>query len=126
MIEISISTSLKGIRCLRATRDIKCGEVIEAAPVIVIPNSDMPMVDQTVLTKYTFVWDDNNEAVVLGYGSLYNHSEQPNVDFNPDYENMQMKFTALKDIALGEELYIDYWKGEDLDTLPTEYVDFLH
>jgi SET domain-containing protein len=61
--------------------------------------------------------------VVFGYGSLYNHSESANVHFHRDFRNRLMVFKAVRDIALGEELTINYHQGTD-DTLPPEYLDY--
>jgi uncharacterized protein len=46
-------------------------------------------------------------AVVLGYGSLYNHSYKPNAYYR-DRRNRVKEFIALRDIAAGEEITINY------------------
>jgi SET domain-containing protein len=55
-------------------------------------------------------------AVALGYGSLYNHSYTPNARY--DDESPQIKiFTAIREIAAGEEITINY-NGEPSDESP--------
>jgi SET domain-containing protein len=55
-------------------------------------------------------------AVALGYGSLYNHSYQPNARY--DDESGQTKvFRAIRDIAPGEEIVVNY-NGEPGDETP--------
>lgn len=125
-IKLGTSEELKGIRCIRADKKILKGEVIEEAPVILIPEGEMEHISKTVLTKYEFFWNNDFEAVTLGYGSLYNHSRTPNVEFEQDYDRKLMIFTALRDIEPGEELFIDYQQGDDPEALPKEYIDYLH
>jgi SET domain-containing protein len=47
----------------------------------------------------------------LGYGSYYNHSKTPNVDWYTDEENRTFIFFALRDINREEELLINYDNG---------------
>jgi SET domain-containing protein len=46
-------------------------------------------------------------AVALGYGSLYNHSYQPNARYD-DESGKTKVFSALRDIAPGEEIVVNY------------------
>jgi uncharacterized protein len=49
------------------------------------------------------------QAVILGLGSLFNHSKlHQNVGWTRDIENRLITYTALRDIKLGEELCISY------------------
>jgi SET domain-containing protein len=47
----------------------------------------------------------------MGYGSYYNHSEIPSVNWITDENNKTFKFFALRDIEIGEELFINYGNG---------------
>jgi len=100
-------TSGKG-RGVFAARDIKRGERIEAAPVIVMPDDHVEWLEKTALADYYYLWGDSHIALVLGYGSLYNHSTSPNVSFYPDAVNQIMVYEARKKIRKDEELLIDY------------------
>ena len=46
--------------------------------------------------------------LALGLGSLFNHSETPNVDFRRDGPNATIRYYAARDIEQGEELFIFY------------------
>jgi len=54
--------------------------------------------------------DRREYGLVLGYGSLYQHSEEPNMEFGYNKSNKQMYFTATRMIRAGEELTINYGK----------------
>lgn len=89
---------------------ISAGDIIEICPVIIIPKDEMEYIKKTVLYNYYFDWDEKDKtgAIALGYGSLFNHAYQPNAQYLWDYEFTSLKFYALKDIAAGEELTINY------------------
>ena len=125
-LRLGSSRTLQGIRCVLADADIAKGEIIEEAPVVIIPKSDMKYIDQTVLTHYEFMWNKENgeEAIVVGYGSIYNHSFDPNIEFKQNYEKKTMVFTALHDIKKGEELCSNYQQGDDPAKIPKEYVNY--
>ena len=86
------------------------GELVEAAPVVVVPPAEWAFVEQTELGRFCFVWDDDkgSVAVALGRGSLFNHSYTPNVTPEKNIRGKVMRFFALRDIAPGEELTINY------------------
>jgi SET domain-containing protein len=52
----------------------------------------------------------------LGYGSLYNHSYHPNARYD-DRGEQTMVFTAIQDIAPGDEITVNY-NAEPLDQSP--------
>ena len=55
---------------------------------------------------------------MLGYGSLYNHSEDPNAEYIHQFDDAYA-FAALRDIADGEEITISYsdawWETRELE-----------
>ena len=62
-----------------ARRLIYDGEVIERVPVLVLPVGESRTASgPTPMSDYCFDWGRGTVAVALGYGSLYNHSYQPN------------------------------------------------
>ena len=89
---------------------IAAGTVIEIAPIILLPEQDSALIDKTHLYNYYFLWGEGqkNYAICLGYGSLYNHSYEPNCIYETYYEDEVIHFIALCDIAVGEELMINY------------------
>lgn len=60
---------------------------------------------------YIFLLNRENNAayLVLGYGSIYNHSDNPNIQSKViSFEQRFIEFFALKDIEENEELCHDY------------------
>ena len=113
-----ISTCNKG-RGVVADREIACGELIERAPVLIIPEAERGVVDATNAGNYIFMWEHNTvaadlytgkgrAAVILGHASLVNHSDTPNCDFVRFIEALTLDLFALRTIRTGEELTIDY------------------
>ena len=91
-----------------ARRSIPEGEVIETCPVLVLPAEqvgDDPA--RHALAAYIFEWGPGTVALALGYGSLYNHSQQPNARYE-DIGGRTKLFVALRDIAPGEEITVNY------------------
>ena len=89
-----------------AIRKIARGELIETAPVVVVPAVQV----QGVLEHYVFDWPylSDKVAVALGCGSLYNHSYAPNAVYLKHLEERVLEYTALRDIEAGEEILINY------------------
>lgn len=93
-----------------ASRRIPAGDVIEEAPVIVLPGAEIEHLERTVLQDYYFLWgaDEEDAAILLGLCSLCNHSYQPNTVFVPRPETCTIRFVALRDIEAGEEITTNY------------------
>jgi hypothetical protein len=98
-----------------AVRAIAKDELIERVPVLLIPKSqifgDSPEAKRsTRISWYVFDWLQTKRGYValsLGYGSIYNHSFEPNAAYTMDMPDIMM-FHALRDIAAGEEITVDY------------------
>lgn len=95
------------------------GETIESAPVIEFPKEEWKYIGETVLGVYCFFWGEGNKdgAIVLGNGSLYNHSYKPNAKYIRKVSEKIMDFVAIKDIEAGEEITVNY-NGESNDNDP--------
>ena len=102
-----------------ADRAIRAGELVERSPVLVIPPQDRAAADATVVFTYVFMWEhgtveedlyrhEGRSAIALGYTSLLNHSYTPNCEFIRHIDELAIDLVALRDIAEGEELTIDY------------------
>ena len=99
-----------------AGQDFEEGDVIEVCPVIVVPADQYRHIELTVLGHYVFNWrgsapfpvDRRAVAVVLGRGGLHNHSPDPNAAWENDLEENVMRFFAVRPIAAGEEIMINY------------------
>lgn len=90
-----------------AARRFVEGDVVEVCPTVEVPSSEV------IGTLRDYVFDSVNDGarvLVLGYGMLYNHSPNPNVEYVQD-EPSTVTFLALRTIRPGDELTIDY--GEE-------------
>ncbi len=119
MIEIKTSPLSDGEfnRGVFATCDIKKGMLLHAAPVISYPNDQHQHIEKTLLADYAFEYGINHTAFLLGYGMLFNHSYEPNANYEINFENHTFDFYAYKDIKAGEEVLINY-NGEVDDNDP--------
>lgn len=94
-----------------ATEKISCGEIIEQCPIISFGIKELITIKHTKILNYLFEWDLNSNekvALVLGYGPIYNHSQNANAKNHKDFKNKYMIFYAIKDIEKGEEILINY------------------
>jgi len=114
-----------GVFC---SEDIKKDSIIEICPIIFIPEQQANVIDQTILRDYYYYWYDGTGehiAITLGYGSLYNHSYNPNAIYCKDYKRRVVEIKAIKDIPANTEITVNYngdpnckdpvWFGEVLD-----------
>ena len=89
-----------------AKKAFAVGAVIEECPVILFDNKEGSEDNPT--RDYSFRWNRNKVAVSLGYGSLYNHSYEPNAIVVQDVKGMQMIVECLRPIKKGEQILINY------------------
>ena len=119
----------KGGRGVFAIRDIAAGTVFERVPVLLVPKNqvfamepDTPSPAPTI-SWYVFDWDGMTKrdyvALALGYGSIYNHSYEPNARYRREPPDL-LEFVALRDIRGGEEILINY-HGEPDDRRAVEF-----
>lgn len=90
-----------------AQQAIPSGALIERAPVIVVPAGQWELMERTILFDYYFAWGKDS-ALALGYGSLYNHAYTPNAYFVKQFTQQVIDFIALRAIAAGEEILVNY------------------
>lgn len=113
---IVLRDSRYGGKGVFTTEYIAEGENIEISPFLIIPTNDIS--SENILKNYVFKHDDNHSCLVLGYGSMYNHNDNPNVQYyyNDDKKTMFL-YKAIRDIKADEELCIsygnDYWIGKN-------------
>ncbi|KAF2166958.1 hypothetical protein M409DRAFT_23004 [Zasmidium cellare ATCC 36951] len=104
-----------------ATTPIPSGTTIDISPVLLLtPQENTTHIEKTSLYHYTYNWPlpsptsnkpstTTTQAVVLGLGSMFNHSAaHQNVGWTRDLEREVVVYTALRDVAEGEELCISY------------------
>ncbi|HPF95482.1 MAG TPA: SET domain-containing protein-lysine N-methyltransferase [bacterium] len=109
-IEIKYIEAIQGYGVF-ATRNFKKDELIENAPVISLSEETFTSLDSTELFNYYFGWNAG-AAIALGYASLYNHSFQNNATYLQDYEAGVLRITANKAIQKGDEILVDYTRGD--------------
>ena len=105
--KIGIGKSENGGKGVFALQTIKSGELIEEAPYIQVPKD---LLQTEPLCDYLFMIDDERCAIVFGYGSIYNHNNQPNLKYETDPVKKCMCYYAKRDITPGEELTVTYGK----------------
>ena len=96
-----------------AARGFAPGETIEVCPVIALSETDARTLDGTGLYDYYFGWGDEGKAaaIALGYGSLYNHSNEPNAMHRKCAAANTLSIVATKPIMAGDEICISYQPG---------------
>jgi hypothetical protein len=98
----------RGVFALRA---FGAGEVVEACPAVPLRTPYEALPDD--LKKIVFYWDGPvgktaTQALVLGYGSLYNHDNPANMRYEVDRPALLLRFIAIRGIDAGEELTVNY------------------
>ena len=94
--------------------DINKGDIIEFCPLIIILPKQKTLVDKTIFHDYYYNWPEPKGAacVPLGYGSIYNHSVEPNAEIVLDIEGKILQFHCIKQTSAGDEIFVDYSGGE--------------
>ena len=105
-----IAPSPKGGRGVFTTKNIPAGTVIEVSPVIDLTVKERKQIEGTKLYHYVFEWGKSRRqaCVALGYVSMYNHSYEPNCEYEMDYDERVMTVRTIKPVKKGEELYFSY------------------
>jgi uncharacterized protein len=87
-------------------------EVIEECPILPLPLQRGDPSSLLIDYRFNFPSGTGNEwseqVVCLGFGSLYNHSNENNAHWYSDNENRTFKFFAVRDIEVGEEIFTYY------------------
>jgi hypothetical protein len=98
----------RGVFAPRAFSD---GEVIEECPVVALLTPYEALPDD--IKKLVFHWDHREglpatHALAFGYGSMYNHNNPANMRYEPDRLALILRFIAVRNINVGEELTVNY------------------
>ena len=111
-VNVAIRTSKGKGRGVFATRRYRAGEVIETAPVLIVPKAQNEALAATFLEHYIFQTDNKKHLVIgLGITSLFNHNEPANAEFFISVESIIVK--AKQAISIGAEVTIDYGWGPE-------------
>lgn len=99
----------RGVFALRAFAE---NELVESCPVVImrVAFASLPDELKTLVFSWGFLTNGSSElhALALGHGSLYNHENPSNMRYVADPEGGLMRFVAVREIAAGEELTINY------------------
>ena len=99
-----------------ATEHIAKGDIIEKCPALQL-GWRANYTHDPMLNRY--VWQDpckcekcaehgHHMYLLLGYGSLYNHSDSPNAECDIEFRRLLGNIRALADIEAGKEITINY------------------
>ncbi len=86
-----------------AAQNLPKAMLIEKCPLVFFED------ESELFYKYSFACQ-GKRALSFGYGSIYNHSDTPNVRFDYDPTENLLLFTTLRPIRAGEELLSYYGK----------------
>lgn len=89
---------------------IKKGESIELCPVI--PERSWEALEKTALKDYYFCFGEEDVCIILGFGSLYNYSADPNAEVVRHIDKLIYEYVATRDIEKDEEICFKYKCGE--------------
>ena len=122
--KIKVSDSKGKGRGVFATENILKDEIIEYCPIIPISKKEANFLEkdsENLKYYYLFQYAIDKHCIMLGYGSIYNHSKTPHADVDYDVEQPKnyLFFLAIKDIKAGEEILIDY----EFDNNKEEFLD---
>ncbi len=113
LLEVKFISVEKG-KGVFAKNHIKKGTKINIAHIILISNKEWDLIEDTVLSNYSFEWDDPNckgeyeSAIALSVSQFINHSYNPNTKYLYNYENKTIEFITIRDISKGEEISVNY------------------
>lgn len=101
----------RGVFCANPLAE---SDLIEICPVILLAPEEREHIDKTTVYEYYFIWPDGKGtlAILLGFGSLYNHDAAPNAKVYFDMGRRSVEIRCLRPIPAGEEICIDYRSGE--------------
>ena len=102
-LEIRYIDDVKGFGVFTLEK-INIGDIVETCYFLPIYNSNInPLLD------YLFQIDEHTTKRIfpLGYGSIYNHSDSPNINWKVKDDKF-IEFYSLKEIESGDELCHDY------------------
>ena len=93
-----------------AAREIKSNELIEKCPIIEVSEHEVPHLSESSLVNYFYYFGDNKEhlLIALGFGSIYNHTYEPNAKYQINPEEGTIDFIAVKHIKKDIEITVNY------------------
>jgi SET domain-containing protein len=106
-----------------AAHNFGVGQVIENCPVLIFTPKERKHLEKTLLNYYVYPWrSTRGAALVLGFGSIYNHSYSPNADWKQNFKTQCMVYRAIRPIKKGEEITVNY-NGEPDEQTPIDWFE---
>jgi SET domain-containing protein len=93
-------------RGMFARSPIRQGEIIEVAPLIYFNREEVK--PGSIIRDYDIGVNDNKNAIMLGYASIYNHSNDPNIIWIINEAQKTITMMAVKNIKINEEILVSY------------------
>lgn len=107
-----VADSPLGGRGVFAAEAMALGEVVEVAPVIVLPAEERQLLESSSLRDHWYGWnDDGDMAVAFGHASFYNHADDPTCEYDAHEVLDALVLRLRRAVAADEELTIDYTGG---------------
>src|SRR3990167_103867 len=85
-----------------AGKKIKKGELIEECYILITKG------DNRSLEDFYFDGKGRRYVMLTGFGSIYNHADEPNATYTINIKNRLARIKAVKPIRKGEEIFISY------------------
>lgn len=110
-LQVKYINNVKGFGVF-ANQFIEKDELVEDCYSLLIHNTS------TDYEPYYFYFKGDTKLLPLGFGCIYNHSNNPNITWKViDENNKIIRFIAINDINIGEELCHNYgpnyWKNKN-------------
>lgn len=109
---VAVGPSPLAGRGLFTTRPVARGEVLDVAPVLIVPARQRRHLDRTDLGGHYWDWD-GDAAVAMGLISFTNHGRPANARWERDDDALTMTLVADQDLPAGVEVLADYLADAD-------------
>lgn len=100
-----IESSPKGGYGVFTSELLSKGTEIEVARLLPLKPYDREKMKE--LAHYDYNYSDDTTCIVFGFGSLYNHSADTNIQYHIDDKDL-MHYATTRDVEPGEELFVNY------------------
>lgn len=111
--QVYVSQSSEALgRGVFAARAFSAGEKVDTCPVVILlkPLPQLPPRIRTLVYSWSSLIGgaQPSTALVLGYGSLYNHDNPANLRYVANEADQTIEYFACRDVECHEELTINY------------------
>jgi len=106
--KLEVKDSLIAGRGVFATASIAKGEILEECHFFKATGRDYKSLDNLKDLVFNYPINVKNCVLVLGFGSIYNHSVDGAAYWETDTEAKLFRFIASRDIPVGAEILMDY------------------